>query len=348
MSSFTEDDGFKAGFSCHSAMSFAKGIPLLNNHYDLDSMTVTDITASGIKVFLMDGKLVSKEIIPDKFFLFSSEKEMFILDLEFKSDKREGYFSQLSDQYCEIHSAFLKKTIDGKQQSKQSNDYYTLLTKQDRLPDFYCFIVSTADSAWNDYDWEKKSTHAGLMIQKGPLRRYLGMVDINRLTPKRIKRFGREMQCVISFSKAKGSDQKIEKAKEKYSDVLGDMDVSTSLMVLAILGPDFYEAAIKSKLFNLKEEPKGMLKLYFDNAKIEYYENQMQINYSNGMADGKTKGIAEGKAAGIAEGTAEANERVAKDMLKKGFDFQTIVDISTLPEEKVRSFAAKMNASSIA
>ena len=160
------------------------------------------------------------------------------------------------------------------------------------------------------------------------------------------------MQCIISFSKAKGSDQKIEKVKEKYSDVLGDMDVSTSLMVLAILGPDFYEAAIKSKLFNLKEEPKGMLKLYFDNAKIEYYENQMKVNYSNGMADGKTKGIAEGeakgKAAGIAEGTAEANERVAKDMLKKGFDFQTIVDISKLPEEKVRSFAAKMNASSIA
>lgn len=356
MADFTEDDGFKAGFSCQSAMSFAKGIPLLNNYYDLDSMTVTDITASGVKVFLMNGKLATKEIIPDKFFLFSSEKEMFILNLEFKSDKRDGYFLQLSDQYCEIHLVFLNKTINGKKQSKPSSKYYTLMTKNDLFPDLYNFIVSTADTAWNDYDWEKKTTHTSLMIQKGPARRYLGMVDINRLTPKRIKRFGREMQSVISFSQAKGNDQKIKHVQKKYSDVLDDMDVSTSLMILAILGPDFYEAALKSKLFNLKEDSKGMLKLYFDNAKIEYYESQMKINYSNGVADGKAKGFAEGTAKGIAEGTAKGfaegtaktNTRVAKDMLKKGFDLQTIADISTLPKEQVRSLAAEMNGNTIA
>lgn len=50
--------------------------------------------------------------------------------------------------------------------------------------------------------------------------RYYGYVDLKKLTPKRIQRFGKEMQCIIRLSQAKDDENQVKKVLEDYADVL--------------------------------------------------------------------------------------------------------------------------------
>ncbi len=239
MTIFTRDDGIQAGFNCRLAMSFAKGIPLLKDHNDLDAMTVTDITditENGVSVFLEKGVLKPEEMMPHRVFLFSSDKDLFILNLAVTSIKMDLCDLQIAEQDNKIFSLYLKYLINEKKKVNPSDGYYELITEEDRIPDILGFIVNMADEAWDDYDWEKEETYEALFMKRWPEFRYYGYVDLKKLTPKRIQRFGKEMQCIISLSQAKDDENQVKKVLEDYADVLEQMDEDTRQKTLAFLG----------------------------------------------------------------------------------------------------------------
>ena len=70
--------------------------------------------------------------------------------------------------------------------------------------------------------------------------------------------------------------------------------MSPNLMALAFIEPDHYRAAISSTKINCKEESKGMLKLYFNDAINQYYVDQVNQAEVNGEARGITIGESRG------------------------------------------------------
>lgn len=101
-----------------------------------------------------------------------------------------------------------------------------------------------------------------------------------------IMRFGKDLRCVFRFAQASGDDEKIKAVFRDHQDEIESMDMSTSLMALALIGPDHYRAAISSTMINCKEESKGMLRLYFNDAMHQYYVDQVNQAQVNGEARG--------------------------------------------------------------
>ena len=111
---------------------------------------------------------------------------------------------------------------------------------------------------------------------------------------------------------------------------------------------DFFEQGKVNKLSIMEKE---------DYAKsiLEYQEVQDTIEYereyarnegraeglAKGRAEGKAEGLAEGKAEGLAEGEAkgkaEAKLAMAKNMLEKKIDIETIISITGLTAEEIMS-----------
>ncbi|MDR1740725.1 MAG: hypothetical protein LBR38_02615, partial [Synergistaceae bacterium] len=85
-----------------------------------------------------------------------------------------------------------------------------------------------------------------------------------------------------------------------------------------------------------------------DRGESEMYESVFQRVYTaEGMAQGMAQGIAQGMAQGIAqgrvegsaEGYAKGRTEVARNMLRKGFSVDSVVECTTLPREEVESLA---------
>lgn len=151
MAKLKQDTGFRAGFSCSSARSFAKGIPMLGDNYELDSMRVREITGSSIFIRIEEDKILTKEIMPDKCFLFSSKKCQFIPNCEFKTEKHFGNLIQAGFQYSSLFfghcTPLMEKRVKKKAAKNKSGTekrYYTLLKKSDNIPAIYSFIINTS------------------------------------------------------------------------------------------------------------------------------------------------------------------------------------------------------------
>jgi len=79
------------------------------------------------------------------------------------------------------------------------------------------------------------------------------------------------------------------------------------------------------------------------NAKREAEERAEARGEARGRAEGQAKGMKEGiekgKAEGEAKGKAEEKIAIAAKMLKTGLPIDVIVEITGLPEAKVKSLA---------
>lgn len=310
MAKLKQDTGFRAGFSCSSARSFAKGIPMLRDNYELDSMRVREITGSGFFINIEEDKILTKEIMPDKSFLFSSKKGQFILNCEFKTEKHYGNLIQAGFQYCSLFFNHCNPLIEKRAKKKTAKNksgtekrYYTLLKKSDNIPTIYSFIINTSRYTWKNNDWEDPEMFKHVTCHSAPGQRYIGTVDVKLLNEEQIMRFGEDLRCVFRFAQASGNDEKIKAVFRDHQDEIKSMDMSTSLMALALIGPDHYHAAISSSKINCKEESKGMLKLYFNDATYQYYVdqvNQARIRgEARGIAIGEAKWITIGESRGI-------------------------------------------------
>ena len=373
MADLQEDKGFKAGFNCLCAKAFAKGVPLLNDYYDLDHMKISEIPTSTVLAQEVDGDIQAKEVIQDKSFLFSSMDEDlpvdlrdFILNLEFKSGKRRSDFYQAGDQYAAIYTGYLRGMVNEKRASGKSSgsEYYKLMREDDIFPDIYTFVINTSETPWLNNDWEVRATRWAMLAQSSPGRRYIGSVDVMLLDEWRINRFGVEARFVFRLVQTRGNGSKVKKVIQDYKNEFAVLDSSTTLLCMSIVGAQYIgilEELLESGYFGFKEGLAGMFELYFNTVENQYYADLInQEKAKTEQAEEKAK-LAKQEAeqaeekAKLAKQEAEqakekeklakqeTHESVAINMLKAGEPVSKIMKFTSLPETRIRELADQLN-----
>ena len=103
---------------------------------------------------------------------------------------------------------------------------------------------------------------------------------------------------------------------------------------------DFFEQGKIDKLTTMEKEDYAKSILEYQEVKdtIEYErEYARNEGREEGLAKGKAEGLEEGLAKGREEGEAKAKLAMAKSMLEKGIDIETIVSITGLTAEEIMS-----------
>lgn len=81
--------------------------------------------------------------------------------------------------------------------------------------------------------------------------------------------------------------------------------------------------------------------MYDEKRRNSEMNTARRIGYENGRKEGIKDGIAEGRAKGRAEGRAEAQIETAKNLLKLGVDFETIIKATGLDIEILKEIISK-------
>ncbi len=120
----------------------------------------------------------------------------------------------------------------------------------------------------------------------------------------------------------------------------------------AVLEESVYDKVFRiAEVCNLNQEEKmawdAYLKVKWDNENSMEYakkeamregrEEGIREGIKEGLKEGKEMGMKEGKEVGIKTGIEEARQQVARNMKTKGFDVQTISEITGLTPEEVRN-----------
>ena len=101
---------------------------------------------------------------------------------------------------------------------------------------------------------------------------------------------------------------------------------------------DFFEQGKVDKLTTMEKEDYAKSILEYQEVKdtIEYEREYARAEgKAEGIAEGEAKGKAEGLAEGIAKGEAKTKLTMAKSMLEKGIDMNTIISITGLTAEEI-------------
>ncbi|MCQ2270532.1 MAG: PD-(D/E)XK nuclease family transposase [Bacteroidales bacterium] len=114
---------------------------------------------------------------------------------------------------------------------------------------------------------------------------------------------------------------------------IGQMDEQDSTQESDIFRK-FYETCRMSKLTTMEKEEYTKSVLEYEDVQdaLDYMrKTSLKEGFEKGLAEGKAEGLAEGKA----EGKAEAKLAMAKSMLVKGIDLDTIISITGLTAEEI-------------
>lgn len=154
----------------------------------------------------------------------------------------------------------------------------------------------------------------------------------NRIFSKKIVFFFVELTKFAAQINREGFKDEMSKWLYLLKNI-GQMDEQDSTQESDIFRK-FYETCRMSKLTTMEKEE-------YTKSVLEYEDVQDALDYmrKTSLKEGFEKGLAEGKAEGLAEGLAEGEAKakldLAKSMLDKGIDLNTVISITGLTAEEI-------------
>lgn len=159
----------------------------------------------------------------------------------------------------------------------------------------------------------------------------------------------------------KKTEEECKKTLERWLYILKNMENMERIPTSFTQEPIFGRLGNVARVANLSETERRAydrsLKTYWDNYAVESaQESRAQIQYEKGMAKGLEKGIRQGRNEGIRQGIKQGIEKgrnegikqgiekgrnegvkaVAKSMMQKGFDIDTIASLTGLSIEDLK------------
>ena len=143
----------------------------------------------------------------------------------------------------------------------------------------------------------------------------------------------------------KKTEEECKKTLERWLYILKNMENMERIPTSFTQEPIFGRLGNVARVANLSETERRAydrsLKTYWDNYAVESaQESRAQIQYEKGMAKGLEKGIRQGRNEGIKQGIEkgrnEGVKAVAKSMMQKGFDIDTIASLTGLSIEDLK------------
>ncbi len=124
-----------------------------------------------------------------------------------------------------------------------------------------------------------------------------------------------------------------EQVKEAAPELLADKDINQALELVEIAAFDEVQLEAYERFWDGVRVEKAIID---DRARMMKQAKEMVGQAEEkGRAEGMAKGRAEGMAKGRAEGMAEGIKETARRMKSKGFDIQTIADLTQLPIDEI-------------
>ena len=207
-----------------------------------------------------------------------------------------------------------------------------IVKKNDKLPTVIPIVLYTGKGKWNAkvYYKEMQETLQGYEMQE--IGKY-NLVDVNDYTEEELLKEESFISKAMLLEKLRDTT-KLEENVEKIitemnqKEKVYDKEQRELLITIIekILSKKMEEKTVKEMIEKLEKGGDNMLAV--EEMVIE--ENKRLI--AKGRRDGKK----EGKIIGIEEGRKNEKVQIAKNMLKRGMDIETIAEITGLSEEKIK------------